>query len=137
MTGIFFLNKMHASNFQKLADHFPKAKNISDYQAACYLAALPEIFKCFSLKKQINGPFDWYFDYLDDNEDFIRRRNQGETSGDTAPLTGQTRILVELALNLWNGRVFDLTEGISTWDTDLYHVALQAIDLRRSRRKLF
>lgn len=111
-------------------------KKARDYCAACYIGAYPEIYKCFSVEKQRHGPFDWYFDYLDDPDDFVQRRNRGETSGDTAPLTGQTRRLVELGLNLWNGRDFDLSDGLNTWDRELYLVALQAIDLRRSKLSL-
>lgn len=133
---MYFVNKMHKKNFEKLADIFTLVRISREYRAACYIAALPEIFKCFSPDKQEHGPFNWYFDYLDNPEDFIARRDRGETSGDPAPLTGQTRELVELALNLWNGREFDLSYGLSTWDGDLYKVALQAIDLRRPRQIL-
>lgn len=129
---MYFVNQAHKKNLEKLAEVFPAVRKNSEYRAACYIAAHPEIFKCFSIDKQQHGPFDWYFDYLDNPEDFIKRRDRNETSGDTAPLTGQTRELVELALNLWNGHQFDLSYGLSMWDGDLYRLALQAIDLRRS-----
>ncbi|GJM78043.1 hypothetical protein ACL02P_23795 [Paenibacillus sp. MB22_1] len=129
---MFFADEQHKTNFQRIAVKFPEVKKARDYCAACYIGSYPEIYKCFSLEKQKHGPFDWYFDYLDDPEDFVQRRDRGETSGDTAPLTGQTRRLVELGLNLWNGRDFDLSDGLNSWDHELYLVALQAIDLRRN-----
>ncbi|WP_270619808.1 hypothetical protein [Paenibacillus macerans] len=129
---MFFANKQHQVNFERMVMKFPSVRKARDYCAACYIGAYPEIFKCFVLDKQNHGPFDWYFDYLSDPDDFVERRDQGKTTGDTAPLTGQTRRLVELGLNLWNGRSFDLSDGLCAWDPDLYIVALQAIDLRRS-----
>ncbi|WP_198524804.1 hypothetical protein [Paenibacillus phocaensis] len=129
---MYFANEQHKINFQRIAAKFPDVKKARDYCAACYIGAYPEIFKCFALEKQVHGPFDWYFDYLVDPCNFVIRRDCGETTGDTAPLTGQTRCLLELGLNLWNGRDFDLSVGLCSWDRELYLVALQAIDLRRS-----
>lgn len=130
---MYFVNKAHKMNFERMNEVFPRARKNSEYRATCYIAAHPEIFKCFAPDKQEHGPFSWYFDYLENPEDFIVRRDRGETGGDPAPLTGQTKELVELALNLWNGRACDLSFGLSIWDRDLYQVALQAIDLRRSQ----
>jgi hypothetical protein len=128
---MFFVDSQHKLNFDSLIAKFPQAIKENDYKSACYIAAHPEIFKCFNLGRQIDCPFDWYFDYLEDSEDFIKRRDQGRTTGDTAPLTGATRSLIDLALNLWNGYSFDLGYGLSVWDKQLYKTALQAIDLKR------
>lgn len=117
--AVFFANDAHRHNFNHCLEKFHNRSR--EYMATCYLAAFPEIFKCFKLELQTHGPFDWYFEHLEGQT----------TSGTTAPLTSQTTALVELALNLWNGREFDLAEGISMWDSDLYKVALQAIQLRR------
>ncbi|MFX3635423.1 MAG: DUF2538 family protein [Candidatus Pristimantibacillus sp.] len=129
---MFGNNKAHEANYILLVEKFPAALNNAEYRSTCYIAAFPEIFKCFDLKAQIHGPFDWYFDYLDDPEDFARRAELGETSGRTGPLTGQTRELLLLGLNLWNGNPFDLASGLSRWGEEVYLLALQAIDLRRS-----
>lgn len=129
---MYFVNAEHQLNFDKLAKKFPVIKNSIQYRATCYIAAHPEIFKCFKLELQEDGPFDWYFDYLEDPDKFVKRRIEGKTTGNTAPLTGQTVELVNLALNLWNGREFDLSSGITEWNETLYRVALQAIQLRRS-----
>lgn len=128
---MFFVNYQHRINFNSLIIKFPQAIKESDYRSACYIAAHPEIFKCFELGKQKESPFDWYFDYLNDPEDFVKRRDQGKTTGDTAPLSGGTRPLLDLALNLWNGRSFDLSYCLSMWDEELYRVALQSIELKR------
>ncbi|WP_135554881.1 DUF6075 family protein [Paenibacillus cymbidii] len=124
---VYFSDEAHQENFQKCIQKF--ACHSKEYISTCYLAAHPEIHKCFELEQQENGPFDWYFDTLD-NVSFQEHRS----TGSTGPLTGQTTALVHLALNLWNGREFDLASGLSTWDSELYTVALQAIHLRRHGR---
>jgi hypothetical protein len=121
---VYFSNEWHQENYQKCIQKF--ACHTKEYISTCYLAAHPEIFKCFSLEQQENGPFDWYFDCLD-NASLQEHRS----TGSTAPLTGQTTALVHLALNLWNGQEFDLTNGLTIWDSELYQIALQAIELRR------
>lgn len=123
----WYANEEHQDNFKTIAAKFPLAlKDNGQYRAACYIAAFPEIFKCFDLSKQVNGPFDWYFAHLDPEPD-------DETTGSTAGLTGGTYPLVELALNLWNGHKFDLEAGLVTWDAELYTLALRAMDLRRRK----
>jgi hypothetical protein len=124
---VYFSDEAHQENFQKCMQKFDC--RTKEYISTCYLAAYPEVFKCFDLEQQENGPFDWYFDCLD-NVSLQEHR----LTGSTAPLTGQTIALVHLALNLWNGHSFDLVSGLSIWDSELYTVALQAINLRREVR---
>jgi hypothetical protein len=132
LPDIYFVNKEHQQNFGKLKVKFPNVSNEAAYRAACYIAAHPAIFKCFNAFRQKNGPFDWYFDYLEDPDDFADRRDRGETTGDTAPLTGQTRYLLELGLSLWNGHKCDMS-FVMDLDAELYLVAIQGIDLKRRR----
>ncbi|GIM48470.1 hypothetical protein DNHGIG_40190 [Collibacillus ludicampi] len=84
---MFFVNEEHERNFDRCLAKWPGSERNPEYLSACYIAAHPEIFKCFDLSKQEHGPFDWYFDYLHDPDDFIQRSNKGETSGKVAPLT--------------------------------------------------
>lgn len=126
--NVFFVNDDHERNYQTCIQKF-QCKN-PEYSSTCYLAALPDIFKCFTLHLQVHGPFDWYFDHLYDTAD-SQNPTFDQPKGTISALTGQITVLVRLALNLWNGHEFDLTEGLSIWDSDLYKVALQAIDLRR------
>ncbi|MBB6689948.1 DUF2538 family protein [Cohnella xylanilytica] len=130
MLDIFFANKQHQQNFGKLKVKFPLCERDSYYRAACYLAAHPSIFKCFNAFRQKHSPFDWIFDYLEDPDNFIARRDRGQTTGDTAPLTSQSWQLLELGLSLWNGHKCDMS-FVMDLDTELYLVALQAIDLKR------
>jgi hypothetical protein len=126
--ALFFVNDDHRHNYQRCIDKFQCGNR--EYSSTCYLAAHPDIFKCFALDLQVHGPFDWYFEYLHD--DIETEGSTGiQQKGSTAPLTSQTVALVHLALNLWNGSKFDLADGLSIWDSDLYKVALQAIELRR------
>ncbi|CAM3709973.1 DUF2538 domain-containing protein [Cohnella lubricantis] len=132
MPRIHFASKQHEQNFGKLKVKFPQVDREADYRAACYIAAHPSIFKCFNAFRQKHGPFDWYFDYLEDPDDFIARRDRGLTTGDTAPLTSQSRELLELGLSLWNSYKCDMSM-VMDLDKELYLVALQAIDLKRRR----
>lgn len=132
---IFFTNFDHKTNYRHCLEKF-QCQN-PEYSSTCYLAAYPEIFKCFSLELQVHGPFDWYFEHLYHSTDFQDQNGNQRFTGNTAPLTSQTTALVHLALNLWNGHKFDLAEGLLIWDSDLYKVALQAIDLRRRKPTLF
>ncbi len=127
---IYFSNEAHQGNFQKCMNKF--VCRSKEYISTCYLAAYPEIFKCFELERQIDSPFDWYYSCLDNIS-----LQEHRPTGSTAPLTGQTTALVNLALNLWNGREFDLASGLSIWDSELYIVALQAIKLRRQGEFIF
>lgn len=129
--NIYFINEEHKKNLLAIAEKFPKVEVAADVRSASYLMALPEIFKCFSLKAQVNGPFDWYVDYLQNG--FVRR----ELAGSPAGLTGQTRPLVDLALNLYNGHVkIDMGSLVTSLDYELYLATLQAIDLCRSRASI-
>ncbi|CAM4344686.1 hypothetical protein FHS16_002505 [Paenibacillus endophyticus] len=127
--AVYFSSDAHWRNFQCCTNKFPY--HTKEYISTCYVAAYPDIFKCFELGQQENGPFDWYFDCLDN----ITLQEHRPT-GSTAPLTGQTTALVQLALNLWNGHSFDLASGLSIWDSELYAVALQAINLRQQGRSI-
>lgn len=126
---IYFTDELHRENFAKLQARYPHndfSKN-GEYRSVCYIAALPDIFKCFDLSKQVHGPFEWLWEYFADPDEYVER---GETSGSTAPLTSGTWALCEIALSLWNGRECDLAK-ISGLDPALYLVVLQAMDLRR------
>ncbi|REK71487.1 hypothetical protein [Paenibacillus paeoniae] len=123
---MYFINDIHNQNYIECMEQFNC--NNREYISACYIAAYPEIFKCFSLSYQFNGPFDWFFEHLYTVD--IPNANDAQKNGDAAPLTGQTTALVHLGLNLWNGHSFDLASGLSIWDSELYSVALQAINLR-------
>jgi len=127
---LFFANDIHKHNFDRCIDKFQNHNR--EYISTCYLAAVPEIFKCFKLELQTHGPFDWYFEHNTENSEKNGKPPKiYPITGPMAPLTSQTTALVHLALNLWNGYKFDLAEGLSIWDTDLFNIALQAIYLRR------
>lgn len=128
--ALFYTDNQHKINFLRCIEKFGCLNR--EYTSTCYIAAYPEIFKCFSLGQQQEGPFDWYFICIETFNSDMNHTREHESTGSTAPLTSQTTALIHLALNLWNGYPFDLAEGLSIWDTELYAVALQAIDLRRN-----
>ncbi|MFJ2043966.1 DUF2538 family protein [Paenibacillus taichungensis] len=131
-----FVNTEHQTNFEKLVQKFNLAKSSPDYKSVCYIAAYPEIFKCFKLELQQESPFDWYYEYLDDPDTFQIRCDQGKTTGSVLSLNEPMVALIELALSLWTGRGFDLSHGIDVWIEELYDVAVQAIQLRRKSSKV-
>lgn len=131
-TPIYFLDEQHAENFIKFPLKFPRVtfdKN-GQYRATCYIAAVPEVFKCFNLDAQVHGPFDWLFEFYEDPGDFQKRAERGETTGRVGALTSQTWALCKIGLSLWNGRDCDIGT-ISDMDPAMYLVVLQALDLRR------
>lgn len=135
---IYFVDEQHKQNYERLQEIFNRVDfdNDGEYRSACYLAAYPGIFKCINMERVAeSGPFGFYFDYLEDPATFAERRDRGETSGDTAPLTGQTREMVRIGISLWNGGECDLSV-LSYLDQKLYFVVLQAIDLRRRRPEI-
>lgn len=127
VSAIFFTSDSHKNNFLHCLEKFHNRNQ--EYISTCYIAAFPEIFKCFRLESQIHSPFEWYYNHLENNQNETQ-----QATVSVAPLTGQTTALVHLALNLWNGQEFDLARGLSIWDSELYTVALQAINLRRHGR---
>jgi hypothetical protein len=127
--SMHFINDVHKQNYYNCIEKFRCINR--EYSSTCYLAAHPEIFKCFLLEHQVDGPFDWYFEHLEASTVPQASNTERSAKSDIAPLTGQTTALVNLALNLWNGYEFDLAEGLGIWDATLYRVALQAIELRR------
>lgn len=126
---MFYTDNQHKINFMRCIEKFGCINQ--EYASTCYIASHPEIFKCFSLEHQIDGPFDWYFEHL---ASLAENGPSNLINGNASPLTGQTNALVRLGLNLWNGYEFDLAEGLAIWDSELYTVALQAINLRRHGR---
>ncbi|BBH22616.1 hypothetical protein Back11_39610 [Paenibacillus baekrokdamisoli] len=89
---LYWVNEDHKQNFHRCIAQFKYHNS----------AAHPEIFKCFLLKAQLSGPFDWYFERLEVTTE-VDSDIDSFAKGDTSPLTGQTTALVRLALNLWNG----------------------------------
>lgn len=131
-----FVDTEHQTNFEKLVQKFNLAKSSPDYKSVCYIAAHPEIFKCFKLEMQQESPFDWYYEYLDDPDTFQERCDKGKTTGSIHSLNEPMVALIELALSLWTWRGSDLSHGIDVWDEELYEVAVQAIQLRRKSSKV-
>lgn len=131
---IFFDGPKHRHNYEKMIARFKHIdfETNGEYRSTCYIAALPQIFKCFDLDKLESGPFGWLFDYFDDPSTFAERMESGGIAASVAPLTGQTWALCKIALSLWNGRECDISD-ISDLDIGLYLVVLQALDLRRAR----
>lgn len=144
-----FLNADHKANYSVLRGKYPQVDKASDYRAACYILALPDVF---SLMGEITGGwiFEWCYDTVtvevkeDDEWDYQRagryyRRDIPEDEfGDLitgqrfAGLSGGARRLVYAAMNLYNGsKGFDLSDGLSSWDDHLFKAFLNACIVRK------
>jgi len=109
---LYFYNSSHEVNFTRMLEMYPAAKNDTEYRAACYIIAHPEIFP-----KATRHEWEHIFDDWMEQEDF--------SSG--------IRLLVDLGLHLFGGgrHPFNLLDGISTWDTANYSVFKQACEIRK------
>lgn len=111
---MFFVNDEHQQNYNKLRVLFLGGRSDREYQTACYVLALPEIYYKVDWNK-INYPFD-----------FLRWRGKNHVD-----LSSGYRSLVDAARNLFNSsNSFNLMEGLSCWDDKLRRVFFQAVDIR-------
>jgi hypothetical protein len=116
--AVYFINEAHKDNFLDLLNKFPVAQKDKQYRQACYIVAVPEIYR--KAKDFINeSPVDWSFDYLDDklNIDFSNAYQE----------------LIKCAVHLWNGHPgFSLYDGLATWDSENFQVFWTAIEIVKS-----
>lgn len=147
---IEFLSAEHEVNFAKLMGKYPQVKSASDYRAACYILAFPDVFEHVGDLEGLQWPFSWCYDFEtvevseDDDWDFSRggkyyRRDcetdeneEWVTGRNFSGLSGGARRLVLAAMNLFNGKKgFDLEDGITSWDDRLFRVFIAACHIRR------
>ncbi|MFK7692882.1 hypothetical protein [Paenibacillus sp. HJGM_3] len=147
-----FTSVEHKAHFIKLREKYPQIEKASDYRAAAYIVALPDVFNHVGDPNQLEWLFSWCYDYetvkvgehdeWDYSKDgsYYRRdfKNVDEhgdmiTGGERfAGLSGGARRLVLAAMNLYNGaKGFDLEDGICSWDNRLFGVFLNACLLRK------
>ncbi|MNW42254.1 hypothetical protein D3C74_194200 [compost metagenome] len=89
--AMFYTDIQHKINFIRCIEKFGCFNQ--EYASACYIASHPEIFKCFTLEHQLDGPFDWYFEYL---ASLTENCLSNLINSNASPLTGQTTGLFDL-----------------------------------------
>lgn len=148
--GITFTSFEHSTNFIKIKEKYPQVKKASDYRAACYILALPDVFIHVGDLDQLEWLFSWCYDYetveVEEHDDWdyskdgryyrrdIHEDDQGNmiTGQRFAGLSGGARRLVLAAMSLYNGtKGFDLDDGICSWGDRLFQVFISACILRK------
>lgn len=113
LEDIYFVSPKHKDNLIKLTTEiYSEANRSRDYLVACYVIAHPEIYHK-ATKKASSYPFDEWVN----NQDF--------SSG--------FQKLVALGFHIYNGGQypFNLSDGLATWDDELFKVFLQTCKLWR------
>lgn len=139
MNNIYFADDLHQQNYEKMKDRFPLALKDTEYQVACYIAAIPMIFYKFEehlndLDTPVSWIINWQSKYLpkDDDEtdeEYQERINMAETVN--YDLTESMQHLGKLALNLWNGyEYFNLMACLRSIDDENYMIVKCAMDIR-------
>lgn len=148
--SVKFMNQEHSFNYKKIRERYPQVDNASDYRAACYILALPEVFLQIGDLEKLEWLFSWCYDYkiveVDEYDDWDYSKNNKYYRRDIpeddqgvwitgmryAGLSGGARRLVSAAMNLFNGtKGFDLDDGLTSWDDRLYQIFINACHIRR------
>lgn len=120
----FFVNKEHEENFINLLSRYPIGKTDNEYRAGFYIVAHPVIYSHCNGNpvSDGNGPFDWYFEELDNPSPY------------SAALSSSYSFLVRAGIHLYNGyEDFTLYLAVGTWGDELFKVFVQACQIRRGR----
>lgn len=149
MMAVNFMDFEHESNYLKLKEKFPQVDKASDYRAACYIVAFPDVYHHAADAVESRWLFSWCYNIVtvevkeDEDWDYSKdgryyRRDIEEEDGNMvtgerfAGLSGGARRLVKAAMNLYNGQKgFDLEDGICSWDERLFQVFINACLLRK------
>ncbi|MEH7403774.1 DUF2538 family protein [Gottfriedia acidiceleris] len=112
---MYFICLEHEENYDILMKYFKNEHK--DYIRACYVAAIPKIFKHIDFTEPLNGPFDWYF--KKENSNLVYSLYDGEG----------TNNLVDLGLHFWSGdNPFNLNNASYAWRNNCdYFKVLQQI----------
>ncbi|MFC4182372.1 hypothetical protein [Saccharococcus thermophilus] len=122
---MYFLNEDHKKNYWYLMNLYGlKQGEDVEYEASIYIAAYPEIFKCFVEKISTEfGPLV----YLSSEETAV------EYGHNYGALTGTTRRLVGFGMSLYNGFPVSLAD-VSMLGEEELNVLMQAIAIRSKRQ---
>lgn len=137
MVTILFVDEQHQKNYELMKRLFPSAISSTEYQAACYISAIPLVF--YKFEKHIGefgSPVDWIINwncrYLSQFEDETDEEYQERINISVDyDLTNSMQQLGRLALNLWNGyEHFNLMDSLDSVDEVYYQIIKQAMDIR-------
>ncbi|PLR89987.1 DUF2538 family protein [Bacillus sp. T33-2] len=137
---ICFINEHHKLNFKQTLLKFPEAKTDPRQQTACYILAVPMIFKKVGkYLATFEYPVDWIWRWewkytLSNLEIFQSAPNQQEYWEPDYELTSCMIQLGKFSLNMWNGyEHFNFMDFLSELDEKHYAVFMTAISMRRGK----
>ncbi|NIK16587.1 hypothetical protein BDD39_003236 [Saccharococcus thermophilus] len=122
---MYFTDDQHKQNYWYLMNLYGlKQGGNVEYEASIYIAAYPEIFKCFGEKISTEfGPLAYLLD-----EELAQEGNHN-----IGALTGTTRRLVQFGMSLYNGFPVSLAD-VSMLGEEEFNVLMQAIAIRSKRQ---
>lgn len=128
MSKTFFVDDQHHENYNIMKEMYAKTLTSKEYQAACYVSAVPSIFNQFDESLcEFSNPLEWIMDWED--------KEQQEERSNSIPnydLTPSMQQLGKLALHLWNGEEpFNLMDCLNSIDDEYFSVVEQAIAIRK------
>lgn len=120
---MYFANNEHLENYKWLMQLYALSPGKDlEYEANIYIAAYPEIFKCFR-KDHIDLGCGPLADIFDD-----------ERGHNAAALTGSTIRMVDLGMSLYNDYQVSVAEIIcAVNDEKLFDVCIEAIRIRAGK----
>lgn len=124
---MYFINDEHQYNYERFMSHYGLGQGVNgQYESQIYIAAIPDIFKCFDQIEKIDvndgGPLYLLADWSEEKETF---------SLSHPALTGATTRLTEVGLSLYNGHPIGLDDVFgSVVQEDLLKALFQAMKIR-------
>lgn len=120
---MYFVSDEHRINYNWLMKVYNlKQGQDLEYEANIYIAAYPEIFKCFR-KDNIDLSFGPLADFFDN-----------KSGHNIAALTGSTIGMIDLGMSLYNGYQVSVNEIFgSLTDEEMVEVCIEAIRIRAGK----
>ncbi|MEK3868031.1 MULTISPECIES: DUF2538 family protein [Paenibacillus] len=122
---MFFVNEAHRKNYESLLNFYASSLPSIEYEVACYILALPEVLKRIPEDHSIKLPFDWVHHWEDENDESTKRLSDAIFYMDDP-----YKHLVFAGMHMYNGEIFRLNSGLSTWNDTHFQVFIQACKIR-------
>jgi len=136
----FYRNPVkHQENFNELMKKFGARANASDYKAACYIVAHPEVYDHVEVLISDSSPVSFYWKRDKNGEAvFDEKSNLPIEAQVMAELSSGYAHLVRAGVMLFTDRLwhFDVNKALGTWGDDLYKTYIQGMEIVRRRECL-
>lgn len=120
---MFFLDEAHQKNYESLLQFYKSSLPSIEYEAACYILALPEVLKRIPAEHNVEFPFDWAWEYDEEN-------GQNKATDALFYMDEGYKQLVIAANHMFNGESFRLNKGLDNWDKSQFELFIQACKIR-------